>query len=123
MFATYIAKPTHEVFSILVSIPFRGFRCLQRWGQEFLKLRSVLFQSLSGVLDVCNERPPQRAGMKLYVSIPFRGFRCLQRTSYSTIPRSLWVFQSLSGVLDVCNIGERIGWSEGKISFNPFQGF
>jgi len=62
-----------------VSIPFRGFRCLQPTLGIFYDLPSFLFQSLSGVLDVCNRIP----------------------TSSSAFIIAL--FQSLSGVLDVCN--------------------
>ncbi len=64
----------------IVSIPFRGFRCLQL-AQGIRQPQSVLtFQSLSGVLGVCNKPLAYRLGRSLHVSIPFRGFRCLQPT-------------------------------------------
>jgi len=57
-----------------------------------------LFQSLSGVLDVCNGVQLLSALRTGSVSIPFRGFRCLQPD-----------MQYAAGLP--------------VISFNPFQGF
>ncbi len=57
------------------------------------------FQSLSGVLGVCNLAEAVGAKEKIsIVSIPFRGFRCLQLQHSICVPRN------------IC-------------SFNPFQGF
>ncbi len=40
----------------LVSIPFRGFRCLQPDRDDEKEAAVPGFQSLSGVLGVCNNR-------------------------------------------------------------------
>jgi len=111
------------IVGLLVSIPFRGFRCLQpnesasshKSASKFQSLSGVLdvcnanlhnvtfeqsdlFQSLSGVLDVCNHYKTPPLLLRCGVSIPFRGFRCLQ--------------------LEKCYSSQ-----ERKKCFNPFQGF
>ncbi len=88
-----------------------------------------MFQSLSGVLDVCNILAILASSLTIQVSIPFRGFRCLQPSNIARlVPMRIRVsipfrgfrclqlnlsiisitvilmFQSLSGVLDVCNV-------------------
>ncbi len=69
-----------------VSIPFRGFRCLQRIKDYNIIAILLLFQSLSGVLGVCND------------------------DGYNESNATYYEFQSLSGVLGVCN--EAMGiWS------------
>ncbi len=67
-------------------------------GQD-IKASWMRFQSLSGVLGVCNGRAnPVHIIYEL-------------------------MFQSLSGVLGVCNDVEPEGWAVTLKSFNPFQGF
>ncbi len=123
------ADPTKMFFLLDVSIPFRGFRCLQPSYPQYTQQSKWLFQSLSGVLGVCNFASFIISFNILYVSIPFRGFRCLQHSGFSSssVLSLFWVsipfrgfrclqlptatkakgscgsFQSLSGVLGVCN--------------------
>ncbi len=79
MFATAWERDGNMVDVTIVSIPFRGFRCLQR---------NSCFILLDNAIDV---------------SIPFRGFRCLQRFMHNGKRSNGRAFQSLSGVLGVCN--------------------
>jgi len=73
MFATL-----YKILSIddvpAVSIPFRGFRCLQRYLLVSKKQPQVGFQSLSGVLDVCNHGSAPGAGGGCTSFNPFQGF-------------------------------------------------
>jgi len=71
--------------------------------KEWLTEHEMEFQSLSGVLDVCNHILRVEGDGEGVVSIPFRGFRCLQLMSHLSISQEIYTFQSLSGVLDVCN--------------------
>jgi len=72
-------------------------------SSSYLRCAQGVFQSLSGVLDVCNQICNMRQVYLLSVSIPFRGFRCLQLCSIIESRPPCRMFQSLSGVLDVCN--------------------
>ena len=63
----------------------------------------ITFQSLSGVLGVCNIIH-YKGEMLVRLSFnPFRGFRCCNMMKPLSGLRSWYLFQSLSGVLGVCN--------------------
>ncbi len=91
-------------FRYRVSIPFRGFRCLQLWVELRSEHRAVLFQSLSGVLGVCNQ---SIACVSADACLGFQSLSgvlgvCNEWTQERQRTRCI-LFQSLSGVLGVCN--------------------
>jgi len=73
MFATR-AKHIFRSLNCNVSIPFRGFRCLQLVQDDFVPFVAMLFQSLSGVLDVCNTGTRLKVGSLIFCFNPFQGF-------------------------------------------------
>ncbi len=58
----------------MVSIPFRGFRCLQLNPPLYVQYAVLGFQSLSGVLGVCNSETTLSLMDKFIRFNPFQGF-------------------------------------------------
>ena len=114
--------------TLLISVPFRGFRGLQgdqyRHGMGIHAHRvSVPFRGFRGLQGHpgCCHRESAPSG----VSVPFRGFRGLQAVTLMNAPRAhLKGFQSPSGVLGVCRLGcNRTGSRPPRRSFSPLPGF
>ncbi len=105
MFATRLWEYGHE-YCYYVSIPFRGFRCLQHHTLQGEMLVQVEFQSLSGVLGVCNMMKPLSGLRSWYLFQSLSGvLGVCNSEAEKIIKQAQKQFQSLSGVLGVCNIG------------------